>query len=65
MQLIHTHPSKEAQVKIDSHHVIVDLAQFEKAQQMEQAIITFIKRRDAGEIRSTKTYNSFKSILGL
>ncbi len=65
MQLIHTHPSKQSKLNLDRNHVIVDIEQYHKAKDMEKAMILFIKRRDNGEIKSTKTYNSFKAILGL
>ena len=65
MQFIHTHPYMQSKCKIEKGHVIVDHDQFLKARNMEQAMLIFIKRRDNGEIKSTKTYKTFKDILGL
>lgn len=36
---------------------------FDMMRNMEAAMLTFIHRVDIGEVRSTKTYNSFKRIL--
>jgi hypothetical protein len=38
---------------------------FKIMRDMESAMKTFIDRVDKGEVRSTKTYNQFKTILGL
>lgn len=38
---------------------------FRLMREMEDAMTTFVKRVEAGEVRSTKTYAQFKAILGL
>jgi hypothetical protein len=38
---------------------------FRLMRDMEAAMKTFVERVDKGEVRSSKTYTQFKSILGL
>lgn len=65
MHIIHNHPCREAELEIDSRHVIIDENDFNKAKLMEKAMLNFIKRVENGEVRSVKTYSEFKYILGI
>ena len=65
MHKIHTHETIEKRLGLDSGHVIIDFAEFKKAQAMEAAMENFVNRVDKREILSRKTYAQFKEILGL
>lgn len=65
MNKIHTHETRERRLGLDVGHVIIDFAEFKRAQLMECAMENFVNRVNKGEIRSKKTYSQFKQILGI